>query len=168
MDWFHASMRLHHLTESCRSLAETDRTGESGFKAAAADFDQIRSLLWRGRIVTPRWLLCAASNELRRIDPAAHPRATVRKIERLLQMIKDFDKYLELNQGAIPNYAERRRKGLPVSSSRAESTANALVNRRMNKRRQMRWSPQGAQRVLQARVAVIDGRLRDGRLQLTA
>ena len=34
--------------------------------------------------------------------------------------------------------------------SRAEPTANALVNRRFNKRRQMRWSPKGAQRVLQA------------------
>ena len=51
--------------------------------------------------------------------------------------------------------------------SRAESTANALVNRRFNKRRQMRWSPKGAQRVLQARVAILDGRLRDGCLKLT-
>ncbi len=83
-------------------------------------------------------------------------------------MIIEFDKYLDLNQRSMPNYAERSRKGLSVSSSRAESTANALVNRRMNKRRQMRWSPSGAQRVLQARVTVIDGRLRDGRLKLTA
>lgn len=46
--------------------------------------------------------------------------------------------------------------------------ANALVNRCLNKRRQMRCSPRGAQHVLQARVAVVDGRLRDGRLKLTA
>jgi hypothetical protein len=158
LDWFHASMRVQHLRESCRSLVETDRTGEIEFKCAAAHFEAMRSLLWRGKIITSRWLLRAASNDLRRVDPEAHPRAIVRKIERLVQMIKDFDKYLELNQRAMPNYAERYRKGLPVSSSRAESTANALVNRRLNKRRQMRWSPMGAQRVLQARVAVLDRR----------
>jgi hypothetical protein len=33
---------------------------------------------------------------------------------------------------------------------------NYLVNERMNKRRQMRWAPQGAQRVLQVRAAVLD------------
>jgi hypothetical protein len=35
LDWFHASMRLHHLTESCRSLVEADRTGEIGAYASA-------------------------------------------------------------------------------------------------------------------------------------
>jgi len=68
----------------------------------------MRSLLWRDKIMTSRRLLRAAFNDLRRIDPEAHPRAIVRKIERLVRMIKDFDKYLELNQGAIPNYAESR------------------------------------------------------------
>jgi hypothetical protein len=32
----------------------------------------------------------------------------------------------------------------------------------------MRWSPRGAQRVLQTRAAVIDGRLRAGSLNLAA
>ena len=69
---------------------------------------------------------------------------------------------------AIPPLDGSRSLHLPVSSSRAESTANALVNRRPNKRRQMRWSPLGAQRALQARVAALDRRLHDGKLQLTA
>jgi hypothetical protein len=38
---------------------------------------------------------------------------------------------------------------------------NQLVNARMNKRRQMRWSPLGAHRVLQVRAAVLDGRLHE-------
>ena len=83
-------------------------------------------------------------------------------------MVEEFDNYLDFNQSAMPNYAERSCAGLPVSSSRAESTTNFLVNRRMNKRRQMRWSPIGAQRVLQARVAVIDGRLINGKLAIAA
>jgi hypothetical protein len=50
------------------------------------------------------------------------------------------------------------RKGKPISTSRAESLVNNLVNARMDKRRQMRWSPRGANRVLQVRAAVLDGR----------
>jgi hypothetical protein len=43
-----------------------------------------------------------------------------------------------------------------------------MVNARMNKRRQMRWSPQGAHRVLQVRAAVIDGRLNAGQRNIAA
>jgi hypothetical protein len=36
----------------------------------------------------------------------------------------------------------------------------------MNKRRQMRWSPRGAHRVLQVRAAVLDGRFGQQAIQL--
>jgi hypothetical protein len=45
---------------------------------------------------------------------------------------------------------------------------NNLVNARMNKQQQMRWSPQGAHRLLQVRAAVIDGRLNESRLNVAA
>jgi hypothetical protein len=38
----------------------------------------------------------------------------------------------------------------------------------MNKKRQMRWSPIGAHRVLQVRAAVADGRLKKAKLDLAA
>ena len=117
----------------------------------------MRAKLWCGKVTTARWLLCAAAGELRRVDRKQHCRRGVAKINRLAQMIIEFGRYLEINQPSMPNDAKRWHQGLPVSSSRAESSANALVNRRMNKRRQMRSSPQGAQRVLQTRVAVLDG-----------
>src|SRR5690606_29278959 len=48
----------------------------------------------------------------------------------------------------------------PAPSSPAECAANSLVNARMNKKRQMRWSPVIPHRVFQVRAAVADGRLR--------
>ncbi len=56
----------------------------------------------------------------------------------------------------------------PISTLRAEGTVNQLVSARMNKRRQMRWSPRGAHRVLQVRAAVLDGRFGHQALQLAA
>jgi hypothetical protein len=47
-------------------------------------------------------------------------------------------------------------------------TVNVPVNARMNKLPQMRWSPRGAQNVLQARAAVIDGRRRASAIRLAA
>ena len=57
------------------------------------------------------------------------------------------------------NYAERRRAGLRVGTAITEGTANFLVNRRMNKSQQMRWSRRGADLLLQVRCAVYNGTL---------
>jgi hypothetical protein len=53
----------------------------------------------------------------------------------------------------LVNYAERHRAGLRVGTSITEGTANFLVNRRMNKSQQMRWSRRGADLLLQVRCA---------------
>ena len=57
------------------------------------------------------------------------------------------------------NYDERHRAGLRVETAITEGTANFLVNRRMNKSQQMRWSRQGANLLLQVRCAVYNGML---------
>jgi hypothetical protein len=61
------------------------------------------------------------------------------------------------------NYAdERHRAGLRVGTAITEGTANFLVNRRMNKSQQMRWSRRGANLLLQVRCAVYNGTLGSG------
>ena len=76
--------------------------------------------------------------------------------------LHEIDEYLT-GQGAwLVNYAKRHRAGLRVGTSITEGTANFLVNRRMNKRQQMRWSRRGADAVLQIRCAVHNGTLGTG------
>lgn len=89
------------------------------------------------------------------------------RFARFARLVRELETYLGLNTSALINYGRRYRAGLPISISRAESTVNSLVNTRMNNRRQMRLSPQGAHRVLQVRAAVVDGRLAGGQLRLT-
>ena len=50
-------------------------------------------------------------------------------VKRRLQMIKEFDNYIHLNQALMLNYGARYGSGLRIPSSPAESTANALVDR---------------------------------------
>jgi hypothetical protein len=57
------------------------------------------------------------------------------------------------------NYGARHRQHKPVSTATAESAVNQVINQRMCKRQQMRWSPQGVHLLAQLRCAVINGDL---------
>jgi hypothetical protein len=72
------------------------------------------------------------------------------------------DSYFRSQSARLVNYAERYRAGMRVETSITEGAANFLVNRRMNKAQQMRWSRRGADLLLQVRCAVYNGALGSG------
>ena len=68
----------------------------------------------------------------------------------------EFQTYIENNAASIPNYGERYRNGEAISSTVAESTVNQVISKRLVKRQQMRWSPEGAHLLLQVRTHVLN------------
>ena len=64
--------------------------------------------------------------------------------------------YIKNNAGTLVNYGMRYRKGLPISSSIAESAVNLVVSHRMAKKQQMRWTDEGAHCLAQVSVAVLN------------
>jgi hypothetical protein len=168
LDWFHLSMRLHHVEQVMSGLAATEPLPQVSLDAVQVDVERLRHLLWNGdhekavktlgRIVS--WAEMASAS----LDTAMG----VAKVVRLAARCTELRAYIENNANALIDYSQRYRAGKPVSSSRAESTVNQLVNAPMNKRRQMRWSPQGAHRVLQVRAAILDNRLAQQTIQLAA
>ena len=78
---------------------------------------------------------------------------------KLWSALHEVDRYLKGQSAWLVNYVERHRAGLRVGTSITEGSANFLVNRRMNKSQQMRWSRRGANLVLQVRCAVYNGAL---------
>jgi len=81
---------------------------------------------------------------------------------KLWTALRALDDYLVGQSDWLVNYAERHRAGLRVGTALTEGTANFLVNRRMAKSQQMRWSRRGADRLLQVRCAVYNGTLGTG------
>jgi hypothetical protein len=67
--------------------------------------------------------------------------------------------YIQGHTPYLVNYGARYRKGLPISSSIAESAVNEVVSLHMAKKRQMRWSDAGAHTLAQVRVAYLNGEL---------
>ncbi len=72
-------------------------------------------------------------------------------------MLFELKAYVCNNEVIIPNYHRRHQAGLRVSTSLVESAVNSLVNQRMNKQRQMRWTESGIQNVLRVRMALLNG-----------
>ena len=70
-----------------------------------------------------------------------------------------LDGYLIGQSVWLVNYAGRHRAGSRVGIAITEGTANFMVNRRMNKSQQMRWSRRGADLLLQVRCAIYNGTL---------
>ena len=121
------------------------------------DVERLRHLLWNGYHNETHRLLASivsiSSNLMLLNDPTVEP-----KVWRFVELCEDLRTYIWNNHDTMIDYGRRWRKGKLISTSRAESVVNDLVNARMNKRQQMRWSPRGAHRVLQVRAAVLDGR----------
>ena len=81
---------------------------------------------------------------------------------KLWHALHEIDKYLRSQSARLVNYAARHRAAMRVGTAVTEGTANFLVNRRMDKSQQMRWSRRGADLVLQVRCAVYNGTLGSG------
>jgi hypothetical protein len=78
----------------------------------------------------------------------------------LMTGLHDLKEYIAKDEGTLIDYHYRQQTCLRVSSCGAESTVNCLINRRMNKSQQMRWSRRGADLLLQVRAARAQRRIR--------
>ena len=63
--------------------------------------------------------------------------------------------------GPYTNYGARYRAGERIATSFVESAVNQLIDKRMSKSQQMRWSNRGAHLLLQVRADVFDRRFAD-------
>jgi hypothetical protein len=93
---------------------------------------------------------------------AAHAaRSLVDRVAYMLQRLDEVRSYLQRSARSLVNDNIARIAGEQVSTADVESTVNELVNWRMGKKQQMRWSPTSAQLHLRVRAADLNGRLPD-------
>jgi hypothetical protein len=76
-------------------------------------------------------------------------------------VLLDTIRYLELNADSMPNYGNRYRDRLRISTGFAESAVNAIIAKRMAKKQQMRWNRHTVQLFLEVRIHVLNGTLED-------
>ena len=150
-DWFHLAMRLQHAKQVAEALAADAPDQQRAKAEVIAEVERLRWRTWHGKAKDARITL----KRLRTLLPALE-REPVRKLRRALRAV---DRYLSSQSAWLVNYAERWRAGLRIGTSLTEGAANFLVNKRMAKSQQMRWSRRGADLLLQVRCAVCNGAL---------
>jgi hypothetical protein len=159
LDWFHLAMRLQHLTRVAGGLPSDGPERAAAKAVIVREVERLRWRLWNGKARD-------AGISLDRIRAVVHHfrgepdgRRSVAPSRKLWTALRALNGYLVGQSDRLVDYGERHRAGLRVGTALTEGTANFLVNRRMNKSQQMRWSRRGADRLLQVRCAVYNGTL---------
>ena len=154
LDWFHLSMRLQHAKQAAEGLPAGEPDQLQAKTAVVVEVERLRWRTWNSKAKDARITL----KRIRTLLPNFKGKPA-RKLRRALRAI---DRYLRGQSAWLADYAERHRAGLRVGTSLTEGTANFLVNQRMAKSQQMRWSRRGADLLLQVRCAVYNGALGSG------
>ena len=151
------AMRLQHAEKTAGNLPADTPERENARAVIVAEIERLHWRIWNGKAKNAKITL----ERIRAVMPAFQGEQGGRKRDpssrRLWTALREIDRYLTSQSAWLVNYAERHRAGLRVGTSLTEGTANFLVNRRMNKSQQMRWSRRGADLLLQC--AVFNGKL---------
>ncbi len=162
LDWFHIAMRLQHLKQIARALSD-DEPARAAAKAVIVEaVERLHWRLWNGKAKDAQISIDRIRAVMHHFQGEPGRRKSIAPSRKLWTALHALDGYLTGQSDWMVNYAERHRAGSRVGTSITEGTANFLVNRRMAKSQQMRWSRRGADRLLRVRCAVYNGTLGSG------
>jgi hypothetical protein len=154
LDWFHVAMRATQLSQAIKGLAAdapVDGDPPDRTESCLRELRRAKAYLWHG---SPHRALRTLEDLTWDIGTES-PRAAA-----LQEKLEEFMNYITTNIAAIPNYADRHRHGEPIASGFVESAVNQVVSKRLVKKQQMRWTLNGAHRLLQVRARVLNQQLR--------
>ncbi|MFM0512999.1 hypothetical protein [Paraburkholderia sp. RL17-373-BIF-A] len=153
LDWFHIAMKFQ---AALRPVFGSKMIGSMDQEPVETEITHAKWLVWHGK----------GSKAVERIK-ALDSRLLAREgyeFKTLWWHLNTVSSYLRNNAPTLVNYSARHRKGLPISSSIAESAVNQVVSYRMARKRQMRWTGEGAHCMAQVRVAVLNGEFSSHRI----
>jgi hypothetical protein len=162
LDWFHIGMKLELL----RKVVVMPVTYQEylddpdAFDPLQRRVSRLRDALWRGS----SWQALLQFAWLRGdVDrwAAGHPGRLADSVRRAKRVIKEVRYYVCGNRRSLPDFAKQRAAGHRISTAHVESVMNHLVNHRLGKKQQMRWSRAGAHYLLQVRAELLNGTLTD-------
>ena len=162
LDWFHVTMRLQHLKQIASALSADDPARAKAKAVIVEEVERLHWRIWNGKAQDAQISTDRIRAVIYHFQGEPDQRRSMAPSRKLWTALRALDGYLIGQSAWLVNYAERHRAGLRVGTAITEGAANFLVNRRMNKSQQMRWSRRGADLLLQVRCAVYNGTLGSG------
>ncbi len=158
LDWFHIAMRLQHLKQIANGLSADDPARGAARAVIVEEVERLHWRIWNGKAKDAQISIDHIRAVMHHFRGEPDQRRSTAPSRKLWTALRALDGYLTSQSAWLVNYAERHRAGLRVGTAITEGTANVLVNRRMNKSQQMRWSRRGADLLLQVRALSIMAR----------
>src|SRR4051812_22092268 len=144
LDWFHVAMRLQHLTQIAGGLSSDGPERAAAKAVIVEEVERLRWRLWNGKAKDAKVSIDRIRAVMHYFRGEPGSRRSIAPSRKLWTALQALDGYLVGQSERLVDYSERHRAGLRVGTALTEGTANFLVNRRMNKSQQMRWSRRGA------------------------
>ena len=154
LDWLHLTRRLTVLKRVLFGKDAIDQSPPDYHDPLCQHLESLKWRLWHGYVGGAFNRISAILFTLR-LPTIAGKKVAVR----IRRLIKELLRYLKNNQDSLANYGRRYRNGERISTAFMESAVNQLIDKRMSKSQQMRWSPTGAHALMQVRAELVDGRL---------
>ena len=152
-------MRITVLRQCARGLAKA-RAYPDDTRTLDRRIESVKHYLWHGNVAEAHAGLEDVAEDLECWDyddeGDPHPQPDSAAATRMLKYVRDLDTYITNNAASIVNYGERYRNGERISTAFTESTINYVVSKRMVKKQQMQWTPEGAHLLLQVRTQVLN------------
>ena len=165
LDWFHLRRRFQWLARSIYWALDYDDPAYDERRARyRRNLRSVRANVWHhGKSWHARWMipmvrLCSQLLAQRNEVDAAGGDFLEARIA--LKRFYELEGYLHSNIGSLMDYGRSRRQGERIATAHIELTVNQLINQRMCKMQQMRWSRLGAQLMLHVRTAHLNGDLK--------
>jgi len=160
LDWFHITMKITVLQQCARGLATATTTDAADERTLARRLESVKHYLWHGNTARALDGLEDLDNDLENWgcddEGEKHPQPDSEAAARMLKYVRELATYITNNASSIVNYGERYRNGERISTAFTESTINQVVSKRMVKKQQMQWTPEGAHLLLQVRTQVLN------------
>jgi hypothetical protein len=155
-------VRLQHLKQAGNGLSCDDPARVAAKAVIVAEVERLHWRLWNGKATNARIAIDRIRAVMHHFKGEPSTRKSIAPSQKLWTGLHALDGYMIGQSDWQINYAERHRAGLRVGTAITEGAANFLVNRRMKKCQQMRWSRRGAGRLLQVRCDVHNSTLGSG------
>jgi hypothetical protein len=150
LDWFHITMKITVMRQSVKGFSKKYRD------ELDKQLESIKWNIWHGNVDK-------ALDKTRSFceDIECQQLEQENKEYKLQKLAEEFYNYIKFNKDIIPNYGERYRYNEIISTSFVEATVNEVISKRMVKKQQMRWTQEGAHRMIQVRTSTLNNELRD-------
>jgi len=133
-------MRLQHLKQIADGLSADDPARVAAKAVIVEEVERLHWRIWNGKAKDAQISIDRIRAVMHHFRGEPDQRRSTAPSRKLWTALHALNGYLTGQSAWLVNYAERHHPGLRVGTAITEGTANVLVNRRMNKSQQMRWS----------------------------